>query len=256
MPARISVVGLMLLAGSRALASAPEIAVAAIGASAVEPTGAAAEAVRRAVDAGASLVVLPERLSAAGEPERVPGPVTAGFQALARAHRIWLVAPVRERVSAGGHHASTVLIAPDGAVTSVHRKRRPGPPGRDGDGFVRADARSPFDSVDLDGVRVGILAGDDLQVGVPRLAARGARIVLVTAAWTRRRSCPGGPWPGAWPASTGWIRSSRAAIATPPFTGGTARRCAGGGVWPSPGSRSSRRCWPRPWACRRCPPPR
>src|SRR5437879_12484588 len=47
-----------------------------------------------------------------------------------------------------------------------------------------------MDSVDDRGRRVGILAGDDLQAGVPRLAERGADTIFVSANWS-----PEGPTP-------------------------------------------------------------
>jgi cytochrome c peroxidase len=148
--------------------------------------------IERAARRGATHVVLPE-LALTGRPrpglqaEAVPGPTTELFARHARRHRVWLAVPVLERAAVeGGYHVTTVLISPDGEVVASARRRRPRLDGADGAGLVRADPKDPLDSVDAGGVRLGLLSGEDLRMGVPRLAERGARVILVAASWGAR----------------------------------------------------------------------
>ncbi|HVE82769.1 MAG TPA: cytochrome c peroxidase, partial [Myxococcales bacterium] len=150
----------------------------------------------RAAKRGATVIVLPElaltgRPRPDAQPEPIPGPATELFAGLARKHRAWLAAPVLERAPSGngsGYHVTTALIGPDGAVADVSRRRRPRLDGSDGPGLVRADPKEPLDSADAGGVRLGVLSGEDLRLGVPRLAERGARVILVAASWGPREA--------------------------------------------------------------------
>lgn len=148
-----------------------------------------------AASAGARYVVLPELgisgplsggPAAAVQPlaESIPGETTDAFARVAREHRAWIAVPVIERGDASGYFVSSALLDPAGEVAIVVRKRILRHDGQDGSaqpGF----ARILLETSDDQGRRIGLVSGDDLQAGVPRLAERGADVVLVSANWTR-----------------------------------------------------------------------
>jgi predicted amidohydrolase len=91
----------------------------------------AANLVGQAVDAGATLVVLPELFSVAGSPEHlrrhaeeVDGPTTSWASAMAARRRIHLLAgSFPERAGDGRHVFNTsCLLGPDGSLVTVYRK--------------------------------------------------------------------------------------------------------------------------------------
>jgi cytochrome c peroxidase len=144
---------------------------------------------------GAKYVVLPE-LSAIGVlppktdggkyalAERVPGPTTDFFAGLARRYGVWLAVSLPEQTEDGkGYFITTVLLNDSGNLLVRHRKRVLRFNGEDGPATV-GFARTLLDTVDDHGRRIGILSGDDLQSGVPRLAERGADTILVSANWS------------------------------------------------------------------------
>lgn len=143
--------------------------------------------VEQAADFGAQYVATPELAVTGGTAdacaparrtaEPIPGPTTAFFGEIARRRSLWLSLSVLERDPSRACYVTAVLMGPDGAVHRIARKV-----------LVRADgdggaAPGPFrdavDSVDAGGIRIGIVSADDMQAGVPRLAERGARLVLV-----------------------------------------------------------------------------
>ncbi len=150
-----------------------------------------AEAARR----GARFVVLPE-LSLTGPfragdtsptavAEPIPGPSTAYFGLLSRGFKIFLAASLPEKAAnGGGHFVTTVLFGDDGSIIQRQRKVIPRLNGEDGTTLLRGDPRIPLTSAVACDRRIGILSGDDLMTGVPRLASRGADTILVTANWT------------------------------------------------------------------------
>jgi cytochrome c peroxidase len=154
--------------------------------------GLVAEAHRR----GARYVVLPE-LGLVGSlavsatmaapwalAEPVPGPTTDFFSRQARELGIWLAVSLPERNGDGpGFFLTTVLLDDRGEIASRYRKILVRPESDDGPA-ARGSFRDILDTVDDHGLRLGILAGSDLQVGVPRLASRGAEVILVAADWT------------------------------------------------------------------------
>jgi cytochrome c peroxidase len=147
-----------------------------------------AKLIERAASQGAQYLVLPE-LSLTGSPanesvaETIPGPQSAWFAELAHRHRIWLAAPIVERAGTSGWYVTTALFDPDGKLTALQRKRTPRPDGSDGKRLVRCEPKAPLDSIDVGGRRIGVLSGDDLRLGIPHLAERGADLVLVSAGW-------------------------------------------------------------------------
>lgn len=159
------------------------------------------ERVREAYRRGARFVVAPELSvvpnadddgGTAPHAEPIPGPTTEHFGRLAAELGIWIALSLAERIdeptgydavaSEGGHYLTTVLLNDRGRIADRYRKlmvRRSGP-----HPAVRGSFHDIVEAVDDGaGLRIGILAGDDLQVGVPRLAQRGAELLLVTAAW-------------------------------------------------------------------------
>jgi cytochrome c peroxidase len=165
----------------------PDVAAALHGAAA-GPAGEAdmAARLRRARAEGARFAALPE-LSLVGDghavaPETVPGPTTAALGRHARELGLWIAASVPEASEDGGHYLTTVLVDDRGAIASRYRAVVLGPDA--GRGAARGNFRDTVDTVDAGGVRLGILSARDLKVGIPRLADRGAHIVLVNADWT------------------------------------------------------------------------
>jgi cytochrome c peroxidase len=150
-----------------------------------------AEAARR----GARYVVTPE-LGTTGAyadgdrpargrplPEPIPGPTTDYFGRWAKELRIWLALSLPEKAEGGGYYLTTVLLDDRGQIAARNRKIMVRPEA--GDGPANAgDYRDVLDTVDTGGVRLGVLSGDDIQAGIPRLAARGADTVLITAGWS------------------------------------------------------------------------
>ncbi|HSR51003.1 MAG TPA: cytochrome c peroxidase [Acidobacteriota bacterium] len=141
--------------------------------------------IRKAAEGGARFVAAPgipplhPQEAPFGRPEPIPGPTSEYFGKLARTLGIWLVLPLREADGQGGYYATSLLISPQGRPAQTYRQVMV----RSGDA-TRGNFRDILDSFDVGGLRIGMMAGDDLQVGVPRLAARGAETVLVTAAWS------------------------------------------------------------------------
>ena len=114
--------------------------------------------------------------------ERIPGPASQFFSDVARRHRVRLVTSILERAEPAGYHVATVMWGSSGEI--LFRRRSVMPQKEDSPAFVRGDAAAPLESVDDRRRRVGVLAGEDLQAGVPRLASRGAETILVSANWT------------------------------------------------------------------------
>ena len=143
----------------------------------------------RAAREGARYIVLPElaltgpmTVDGARWPEPIPGPTTRRFAALSHEFGVWLALSLAEQAG-GGHAVTSVLIDPKGRLASQVRKRVLRPNGEDGKATV-GFARVLLDTVDDQGRRLGVLSGDDLLDGVPRLADRGADVLLVTANWS------------------------------------------------------------------------
>lgn len=146
-----------------------------------------AKAVAEAALAGARYVVLPE-LATTGEldgvqappAEPVPGPTTWFFGKLARRFGVWIALSLPESIPGGGYHVTSVLLDEHGHLVNRCRKVLARAGGEDGS-VTRGDFREIVHTVDDEGVRVGIVSGDDVQVGVPRLANLGAELILVNA---------------------------------------------------------------------------
>lgn len=153
-----------------------------------------AERIARAAAQGAAFVVLPEHaetgplgatlsatdlgaLARRQEEESLPR-----YADLARRHAVWLAAPTLEVDAASGKlYQSIVLFGPDGVEALRQRKLAPrrergDAPAAPGDVKHVGAAWTPLGWV-------GVLAGDDLQDGVPRLAELGVSAVLVSASW-------------------------------------------------------------------------
>lgn len=146
----------------------------------------------RAAREGARYIVLPElaltgpvAVDGARWAEPIPGPTTQRFAALSRELGVWLAFSLTEQAggTGDGYAVTSVLLDPKGRLASRVRKRVLRPNGEDGKATV-GFARVLLDTVDDQGRRLGVLSGDDLLDGVPRLADRGADVLLVTANWS------------------------------------------------------------------------
>ncbi|MGE4527781.1 MAG: carbon-nitrogen hydrolase family protein [Rhodospirillaceae bacterium] len=172
---------------------------------AVGPTprnlGLIADAATRAADAGAAWILTPEVAlqgyfftDADPDPEipAVPGPEVAPLTELARARGLTLFLGCAERDAATGlAHNSCVVIGPQGATLGRHRKlvvhgrteawARPGA------------ARQP---IDCGGVRVGALVCADMWYAEhpAAMAAAGAEVLTLSAAWPPGPMGPNGTW--------------------------------------------------------------
>jgi predicted amidohydrolase len=165
-----------------------------------ERNRAAADAlVREAAGRGAQLVLLPEKWSVLGPPdalragaEPLDGPTITWARELARELGIDLVAgSIVERVEGSEKLANTsVHIGPDGDPQAVYRKIHMFDVEVDGTTYRESDTEAPGEEIvassTADGVELGMTICYDVRF--PELyrilAVRGARVLLVPAAFT------------------------------------------------------------------------
>jgi cytochrome c peroxidase len=122
----------------------------------------------------------------APDAEPIPGPTTEYFAAYARRLGIWLVISLPERRSANSDYfLTTILLNDKGELVSKYRKVMVWS-AQEAGGPSKGNYRDMIDTVDDRGRRVGIMSGDDILVGVPRLADRGADTILISAGWGDR----------------------------------------------------------------------
>lgn len=114
--------------------------------------------------------------------ETIPGPTTDYFGQRAKELRIWLAVSLPEKAEGEGYYLTTVLLDDRGQIAARNRKVMVRPEAGDGPATA-GEYRDVLDTVDTGGLRLGAISGDDLQAGVPRLAARGADTILITAGW-------------------------------------------------------------------------
>jgi cytochrome c peroxidase len=118
--------------------------------------------------------------------EPVPGPTTEYFAKYAKALGIWLVISLPERPSPESDwFLTTVLLNDKGELVTKYRKLMVRS-SEESYGASRGNYRDIIDTFDDRGLRVGIMSGDDILVGVPRLADRGADTILIPAGWSDR----------------------------------------------------------------------
>jgi cytochrome c peroxidase len=146
--------------------------------------------VEEAAGRGARFVVLPELCvtgpvrSVAADAEPIPGPSTDFFAGLARRRNISLGFSILERDPSDRRtYITAVLLNNSGRILRRQRKVMVRMNGVDGD-VARGSFRQILDTVDVAGLRIGILSGDEIQAGVPRLANRGAETILISAEWS------------------------------------------------------------------------
>lgn len=157
--------------------------------------------VRAAAGAGAGLVVLPEKWSCLGTPddqdagaEPLDGPAIAWARAIAAELGLDLVAgSIAERRPDRPLRSNTsVHVAPDGSIAAVYRKRHLFDADVDGVTYRESDREEAGDEVILsrlaDGTGLGLSVCYDLRFPehFRELAIRGARILVVPAAFTPR----------------------------------------------------------------------
>ncbi len=152
---------------------------------------------REAAERGARLVVLPEKWSVLGTEEQLragaeplDGPSLGWARETARELGIDLVAgSIVERTADGRHHNTSVHVGPDGELRAVYRKIHLFDVEVDGTAYRESDLEDAGEEVVttvVDGVGIGMSVCYDLRF--PELyrilALRGARILLVPAAFT------------------------------------------------------------------------
>jgi cytochrome c peroxidase len=127
-----------------------------------------------------------QRNHTAPNAEPIPGPTTDYFAKYAKMLGIWLVISLPEKPSTkSDYFLTTILLNDRGELVSKYRKLMVRSDQEDGDAS-RGNYRDMIDTFDDHGLRVGIMSGDDILVGVPRLADRGADTILISAAWSDR----------------------------------------------------------------------
>jgi deaminated glutathione amidase len=154
--------------------------------------------VREAADRGAKLVVLPEKWTALGSvdqlraaAEPLEGRTLEWARAIAAELRIDLVAgSFVETTDDGTHHNTSVHVGPDGELHATYRKIHLFDVEVAGRVYRESDLESPGEEIvtteTADGVSVGLSVCYDLRFPelYRALAARGARILTVPAAFT------------------------------------------------------------------------
>ena len=153
-----------------------------------QPDGAANVAslearVHAAASNGARLVALSDDLID-GAPEALDGDRVRRLVRLAREEGVWLAVLVPELSSPDveRHYRTSLLIDDHGRLVREYRQvivdTR-----RYGEQVSRGDFRATVESIDLEGLRIGMINGRDLLPGVARLADRGAAAIVVHADW-------------------------------------------------------------------------
>lgn len=157
----------------------------------------AGELVRRAAEAGARLVVLPEKWPYIHGPrtaegaEPLDGPSVRAASGWARELGVAVLAgSLIERTEAGRVHNTSLLIDPGGAVVGVYRKIHMFDVDVEGRAYRESTATEPGAEIvaaDVLGRRVGMTVCYDLRFPelYRRLAVAGAQILVVPAAFTR-----------------------------------------------------------------------
>jgi predicted amidohydrolase len=154
---------------------------------------------RRAAASGAELMVLPEKWNVLGSPEAIragaeplDGPAISWARAAARELGVDLVAgSIAERVEGAEKGANTsVHVGPDGEVKAVYRKIHMFDVEVGGKPYAESATDEPGDepvvTETAGGVRVGMSVCYDVRFPelYRLLAVRGARVLLVPAAFT------------------------------------------------------------------------
>jgi predicted amidohydrolase len=154
--------------------------------------------VREAASLGASLVVLPEKWPVLGTPEEttagaepLEGPSLEWARGIARELGIDLVAgSVVEHVDGPRNRNTSVHVGPDGVDRAVYRKLHMFDVEVGGTQYRESANEEPGEEVVLsataDGVELGLTVCYDVRFPelYRELAARGARVVTVPAAFT------------------------------------------------------------------------
>lgn len=154
----------------------------------------ALDLVREASEAGGRLVVFPEMfmgMPSVDHPPRVfaeplEGPFVRGLASAARQNGVHVVCGVWELSDDPARpHNTAVVIAPDGQVAAAYRKVHL----FDALGVRESEHMLPGTTLppvfEVDGLQVGVAICFDLRFGevFRELALRGARVIVVPAAW-------------------------------------------------------------------------
>ena len=143
-----------------------------------------------AAAAGARLIVLPEMFAtgfsmASVEMAAHAEAIRSALAALARRHRVWLLAGYAEP-GAGRPHNACSLVDPDGGEALHYRKLHPFSLAGEHEHY---DAGTMLVTADVEGVRVTPTICYDLRFPeIYRAAATGTDLYVVIASWPDRRS--------------------------------------------------------------------
>ena len=149
--------------------------------------------IARAASEGAEFVVLPEFFNvqvftAVRDPscftlaERDDGPTMTRIAEAARSHRVTVLAPLFEEVSAGTYYDTAVLVGPDGAIQGKYHKAHLAGPQTFEKYYFRPGQRFPVFSVR--GWRVGVLICYEWRFpeAARCLAVQGADLIVLPLA--------------------------------------------------------------------------
>jgi predicted amidohydrolase len=159
---------------------------------------AAASLVAQAAEAGARVVVLPEKWNVidvesrqAAAAEALDGPSLSAVRGWARQRAVWILAgSVSERIPGAGRAFNTsLLVAPDGVDAAVYRKLHLFDVDVGGHAYRESEGASPGHALvvaDVDGRRVGLSVCYDLRFPelYRALTLGGAEVLAVPAAFT------------------------------------------------------------------------
>ncbi len=157
----------------------------------------AADAVERAADAGADLVVLPEYASGWAQDlgpdllERLDGPFVTAVREAARRRAVsvvvGVVVPSEEAPGAARGSNLALFLRPDGEILGSYEKVHlfDAFGTRESDALVPGAPDAPALVVDVAGLRFGVLTCYDLRFpeSARRLVDDGAQVVVAIAAW-------------------------------------------------------------------------
>lgn len=143
---------------------------------------------------GATLAVLPGPVRLDGSQddgrnhrgEAIPGPTTRWAGAIARSLDMWLALPMFERSDdpqTGGYPFLTMLLVnPRGEVEYKGRAILPNL-AFEARQVARGSYRETLRSIDIGGLRIGLLTGSEATSGVMRLSDLGADVVVVSSSY-------------------------------------------------------------------------
>jgi predicted amidohydrolase len=152
---------------------------------------AASRLVTRVAEVGADVVVLPELATTGATTEgdravTLDSPDVAAIQAIAKAHRMWLITGIALREARGGCAVNAAIaVNPDGEIVATHRKRRLFALGGEDREFTPGTEST---IVDVNGVKLGLFICYELRFPeLFRPIAEEVDAMVVVANWPANR---------------------------------------------------------------------